>query len=520
MAQKRFLLLLIILSLSWVVTVVVGQQTAQSSATIDLAGRPSETAGATSEGFSLQLQAFATGLDRPVGLASAGDYRLFVIEQDGRIMIIERDGGLVATPFLDISDRVDSSGPEEGLLGLAFHPEYNANGLFYVNYTNTLEGVCRTRISSFQVTQNQYIADPDSESILLTVDQPEHNHNAGKISFGPDGYLYIPLGDGGGGGDSANNAQNPHLLLGKISRIDVNSGPGASSDCVGRGSGQYSVPASNPFIDGPGDSCDEIWAIGLRNPWQSSFDALTGDFFIGDVGQSKFEEVNFQPAGSIGGENYGWRCYEGSEEFNTAGCGEIDTFTFPIFEYSRPTPYNDCSVTGGYVYRGRQFPALYGRYVLTDYCSGRFWDLLHLPDGSWQSAEHNGPGLLRFGNAAFGERCDGELFVANVVEGELYHLTAVATLSSRAQRRAVVDNFTPDSWAYLPLISTSGCRGWKRHNDSAGARHRLGDEGSHCVRAFSQNRFFYGSRRLNVQISYFVRVGRNEPAARRYLTSH
>ena len=378
--QNRFLIFLSIIVALFGVAAAVGWPTA---VTFSSADHPPELIASTVGAVSIHLDRFASGLNRPVGIANAGDYRLFVIEQSGTIKIVEADGSVRPTPFLDIRERVDASRNELGLLGLAFHPEYQQNGYFYINYTSSAEASWLTRISRFKVTANANIANAASEEILLAVEQSFSNHNAGNILFGPDGYLYIPLGDGGSTGDPEENAQNPELLLGKVSRIDVDGGPGSAQDCVGLGSGAYTIPAGNPFVDGPGNACDEIWASGLRNPWQSSFDSKTGDLFIADVGQKRIEEVDFQPAGSSGGENYGWDCYEGSQPYVVAQdpvqCDSADTYTFPIFEYDRQLLVNDCSVTGGYVYRGRRFPALEGRYLLTDYCSGRFWDLRQLP---------------------------------------------------------------------------------------------------------------------------------------------
>ncbi len=370
--------------------------------------------------LDLSLSVFATGLNKPVGIANAGpsDDRLFVIEQPGVIRIVQSDGAVLPTPFLDITSRVDSSDNEEGLLGLSFHPNYANNGYFYVNYTNTSPDTRRTRISRFSVTTNPDVADPNSEDILLTIDQPFSNHNAGDLHFGPDGYMYVPLGDGGSGGDPNNNAQSLGVLLGKIIRIDVDAKPGGSPpDCQGLGSGNYTIPSSNPLMDGAGGTCDEIWATGLRNPWRFSFDRLTGDLYIGDVGQNTWEEIDFQPASSSGNENYGWRCYEGNHPYNTSGCGLISNYTFPIFEFNQND--NNCSVIGGYVYRGSQYPAMYGRYLLTDYCSGNFWDLV--PNGvNWQPTKHTN--LTEFGYVAFGEDANGELYVANISTGNIYHL--------------------------------------------------------------------------------------------------
>ncbi len=361
--------------------------------------------------FDLTLTPFAAGLSLPVGLAHAGDTRLFVLERSGRIRIILSGGTVLATPFLNISARVDSGGLEEGLLGLAFHPDYATNGYFYVNYTATTG---RTRISRFTVTADPNVADPASEDILLTVNQPFGNHNAGAINFGPDGYLYVPLGDGGSGGDPLNNGQNPATILGKITRIDVDSGAGGSApDCSGVGSGNYTIPASNPLVDGAGGTCDEIWALGLRNPWRSSFDRLTGDLWIGDVGQGTWEEIDRQPAASTGGENYGWRCYEGDHPFNLSGCGPMGSYTSPVFEYVHSG--NGCSVTGGYVYRGSLFPTLAGRYLLTDWCTGYFWDLAPAGGGGYTATRHTE--LAASGYVAFGEDSSGELYVVNTSTG-------------------------------------------------------------------------------------------------------
>lgn len=379
--------------------------------------KPGQASSSATPGkLDLSLAVIATGLNDPVGVTNAGpgDDRLFVVERAGRIKIVRPDGSVLPTPFLDIAGRVDASATEEGLLGLVFHPNYAGNGYFYVNYTNTTSGIRRTRISRFRVTGNADVADANSEETLFTVTQPFSNHNAGDIHFGPDGYLYVPLGDGGSGGDPNNNAQSLGTLLGKVIRIDVDSGPGNGPDCQGTGSGNYTVPLTNPWIDGNGGSCDEIWATGLRNPWRSSFDRRTGDFFIGDVGQNLYEEIDFQPAASTGSENYGWRCYEGNHAYNLSGCGPASGYTFPIFEYNNPG--EGCSVAGGYVYRGSRYPFMVGHYLLTDYCSGNFWDLL--PDGdNWSVELHTN--LAAFGYVSFGEDAAGELYVVNRSDGTI-----------------------------------------------------------------------------------------------------
>jgi glucose/arabinose dehydrogenase len=381
---------------------------------------------------------------------------MFAIERAGQVKVIESNGTVLPTPYLNINDgRVDSSGSEEGLLGIAFHPDYASNGYFYVNYINTTSGVRRTRISRFSVTGNPNVADPNSEVILLTVTQHSSNHNAGKINFGVDGFLYIPLGDGGGSGDTGNNGQLMDRLLGKITRIDVDSGPGTAPDCDGIGTGNYTIPNSNPFIDGAGGVCDEIWAVGLRNPWQSSFDRLTNDLYIGDVGQNAWEEISYQPANSTGGENYGWRCYEGNHPYNTSGCGPMGNYTFPVFEYANSPGF---SVTGGYVYRGSVYPDMVGHYIFADAGSGDFWDLD--TNNNWASSFHSN---LSFGVVSFGEDINGEIYVVNI-GGTIYHLEEAnvgSTPTITPTNTAMPTNtptatplppFTPNSFQYLPAV--------------------------------------------------------------------
>lgn len=374
--------------------------------------------------FTLSLAVVANGLAKPIGVYSAaGDDRLFIIEKAGRIRIVQpagSDGTVLPEPFLDLTDRVESGANETGLLGVAFHPNYATTGTLYVNYTATVGGALETRISRFSVTANRNVVNAKTEKILLTVPQPFPNHNAGDLHFGPDGDLYIPLGDGGSGGDPNNNAQTMTTLLGKIMRIDVDARAGSPPDCVGGGAGGYTVPRTNPFIDGPGKSCDEIWALGLRNPWRSSFDRVTGDFYIADVGQEKWEEIDLQPAGDPGGENYGWRCYEGTHEYNAAGCESVENDTAPIFEY--PHEGGHCSVIGGYVYRGARYPVLAGRYLFTDYCSGTFWDLAPNNAGGWTATPHTN--LAAMGYTSFGQDAAGEIYVVNIENGTLYRVQA------------------------------------------------------------------------------------------------
>jgi len=315
----------------------------------------------TTSDFELEIESITAGVAEPTVITHAGDERIFGVEQPGVIRIFYRDGSVEPVPFLDIQDRVQDFGGEQGLLGLAFPPDYCTDGRFYVNYTHTDQGQLVTRISRFEVdSENPNQGDPNSEEILLQFDQDFGNHNGGHLEFGPDGYLYIGTGDGGSGGDPNNRAQNITSYLGKMLRIDVSPENG------------YDIPLDNPYIfDDFGQ--DEIWSFGLRNPWKFAFDRLNGNLYIADVGQNEFEEVNFEPVGASGGLNYGWRCYEGDADFNLSGC-DAPEYIFPVLDYAHSDPeFNHCSVTGGRVYRGPSFEALYGWYFFTDFCSGYYW---------------------------------------------------------------------------------------------------------------------------------------------------
>lgn len=368
--------------------------------------------------IDFQLELVSDGFGGVMDITNAGDDRLFVLEQVGRIRIIQAGGTVNPTPFLDIIDKVGSGG-ERGLLGLAFHPMYAQNGYFFVNYTNKAGN---TVVARYQVEAGDPdSADPDSETILLTIDQPMGNHNGGDLSFGPDGYLYIAMGDGGGAGDTDNYGQTMTTPLGKMLRIDVDNGPGSSPDYA---EGEnYTIPASNPLTDGAGGTLDEIWASGLRNPWRFSFDRFTGDMWIADVGQSQREEINLEPAGSPGGLNYGWRCYEGNEVYNSTACGPASQYTFPIFEYDHNV---GCSITGGFVYRGRDFPTLYGRYFYADYCSGQIWALTEV-DGDWVNEELFEDAPASF--VTFGEDYRGELYVGTL-DGEVFRIVDASCFES------------------------------------------------------------------------------------------
>ena len=357
----------------------------------------------------------ASGLSAPVFVISPpGDLqRVFIVEQPGRIKIL-LDGEILPAPFLDIADDV-AFGGERGLLGLAFHPDYENNGYFFVNYTNN-SGT--TIISRFTVTVDPDIADPNSETLILSIPQPFSNHNGGMLAFGPnDGYLYIGMGDGGSGGDPGNRAQDDGELLGKMLRIDIDGGS------------PYSIPPDNPFV-GPGDPLDEIWAKGLRNPWRFSFDRSSEDMYIADVGQNAWEEIDFQPASSAGGENYGWRLMEGNHCYNPPSDCDPGGLTYPIYEYSRGGSPFRCSITGGYVYRGDDIPDLQGIYFFADYCSDQIWSFRY--DGNNISEFEDRTSELDPGNglsiddiSSFGEDGSGELYIVDL-GGEIYKILPVS----------------------------------------------------------------------------------------------
>ncbi|MFO0752194.1 MAG: PQQ-dependent sugar dehydrogenase [Thermodesulfovibrionales bacterium] len=350
----------------------------------------------------------AGGLEAPTHLSAAGDGsgRLFVTEQRGRIKII-KDADLLKTPFLDISSKVSCCG-ERGLLSVAFPPGYAAKRYFYVNYTDKSGD---TVIARYRTSSDPDAADPKSEQVLLTIRQPYANHNGGLLAFGPDGYLYVGMGDGGSGGDPRNNGQNPGVLLGKMLRIDVESGVAP-----------YGIPGTNPFVK-KGGYRPEIWALGMRNPWRFSFDRTTGDLYIADVGQDRYEEVDFQPASSRGGENYGWNIREGMHCFKEKECAAAG-LTAPVAEYDHS---EGCSVTGGAVYRGRAFPGLQGIYLFADYCSGRLWGL-RFSGGKWRKAALADTG---YAVSTFGEGEAGEVYLADYRKGTVYRLEEVRQASPK-----------------------------------------------------------------------------------------
>jgi glucose/arabinose dehydrogenase len=345
----------------------------------------------------LGTEQVAEGFDQPLFVTHAGDGsgRTFVVEKTGAIKLLD------GTVFVDVSDRITSDGYEQGLLGLAFHPQFAQNGYFYVYYT-ALDGT--NTVSRFGSTADRQRGDPATELVMIEQADPAANHNGGMLAFGPDGMLYIGLGDGGGANDQFNNGQNGDTFLAKILRIDVNGGE------------PYAVPQDNPFVDDE-QIRPETWAWGLRNPWRFSFDRATGDLYIGDVGQNQWEEINFQPAASPGGENYGWPIREGAHCFRTNDC-DTAGFVDPIAEYDHQ---QGISVTGGYVYRGQQFPALQGAYIFGDYGTGRIWTSVRDAQGAWTTTE-----MLRFDGqiSSFGEDEAGELFLTDIGGGGVYRVTA------------------------------------------------------------------------------------------------
>lgn len=348
---------------------------------------------------SVTLRPVATGLDFPVYLtAPAGDPRLFIVEKTGRIRIV-KNGALAGTPFLDLSASV-SGGSEQGLLGLAFDPSYATTGRFYVDYTDRNGD---TRIARFHVGADADAADASSQEILLTIDQPYSNHNGGQLAFGPDGYLYVGMGDGGSGGDPEGHGQNAGDLLGSLLRLDVS---GASG---------YAVPANNPYAGGGGRG--EVFSIGLRNPWRFSFDRQGGDLYIADVGQNEREEVDVSTAASGGGRglNYGWNRMEGTACYN-GGCDRTG-LTLPVIDY---THADGCSITGGYVYRGQALPALAGTYFYADFCNGwvrsfRYQDGQAGNPREWPTLKPGGQ------VTSFGEDAAGELYILEA-DGKVFQI--------------------------------------------------------------------------------------------------
>jgi hypothetical protein len=387
-------------------------------------GRPARSAFAAG---SLSLTTVATGLNLPTAIAEAGDTRLFIVEQSGQIRVYDPTANptLRATPFLDVSGLISGgvSGQERGLLGMAFPPDYATSGVFYIDYTAANGDVV---VARYHVSADPNVANTSGQPLLTIPHSSATNHNGGQLNFGPDGMLYIAVGDGGGGGDPNNNAQNLNVLLGKILRIDV------------AGSGAYAIPPDNPYVSTAG-ARDEIWAYGLRNPWRFSFDRTTGDMFIADVGQELYEEVDLQNAGSAGGQNYGWRRMEGAHCFKpSTGCN-TGGLTLPVIEYTHDG--GNCSISGGYRYRGAS-AGFDGTYVYGDFCSGRIWGATQ-NGGQWSSSELLDTSIYI---STFGEGSDGQLYLADYYGGAIMRLD-------------VLDNDgdgVPDASDNCPTVANAG----------------------------------------------------------------
>ena len=344
----------------------------------------------------IRLEPFISGVESPVALADDGSGRIFVVEQKGLIRMVE-NGQVLTSPYLDITDRVKSGG-ECGLLCVVFHPQFAKNGRLFVNYTSTVNGQLQTFISEFKTEPHSAVVSPETERVIMTVDKPYYNHNAGQIAFGPDGMLYIGTGDGGSGGDPHQNGQNLGVIPGKMLRIDVDHKQ------------PYAVPADNPFLNTPG-ALPEIWTYGMRNPWRFSFDRETHQLYCGDVGQDKWEEVDILEKG----KNYGWSAREGFHDFRPERAN--GPMTDPIKEYPHGDG-NNC-IIGGYVYRGKTFPALQGIYFYGDYGSGRIWGLKWDGHALTLDAELLHPHM---NISSFGEDSQGNVYVMDYGGGKIYLL--------------------------------------------------------------------------------------------------
>lgn len=362
---------------------------------------------------TIALQSFGTGFSSPVEITNAGDSRLFIVQKGGLIRILNANGTVNSTPFLNLSSIV-STNSERELLGLAFHPNYATNGYFFVNYTNTAGN---TVIARYSVNSGNPDIANTTGTILMTISQPYSNHNGGSIKFGPDGFLYIGMGDGGSGGDPQGYSQNlsltntnvvsnpSRIYLGKMLRIDVNTtAPGLN----------YGFPSTNPYVNEAGKQ--EIWAIGLRNPWKFSFNRLNGDLWIADVGQNAFEELNkiASPLPNTG-INFGWKCYEGNATYDATGCNPANTMTFPIYQYPLYSN-NTCSITGGYFYTGLTYPNFQNKYIFSDYCDNR----IRIIDNN--GVVSNSTTFPNNAFATFGEDMNGELYVAGITSGTIFKI--------------------------------------------------------------------------------------------------
>jgi glucose/arabinose dehydrogenase len=407
---------------------------------------------------TLGFNKIAQGLTSPVDIKNAGDgsKRLFIVEQSGTIRIY-RNGNVLSKPFLNVSSVVRYNGGEAGLLSIAFHPNFEQNGYFFIYYTalNWNVTLARYRVSA----TNPDVANPNSGVILFSYPKPGgfHNHNGGSLQFGKDGYLYISIGDGGDAGDPFNNAQNINSPFGKMLRLDINV----------TNAPYYKIPPDNPFVNNP-NALHSIWALGLRNPWKWGFDRQNGNMWIGDVGQDKWEEIDFRRPAQSAGSNYGWRCYEGNAAYNTTGCRNKSTYGFPIFQYPHNTTNGGFCVIGGYVYRGSAYPQLQGYYVCADYISANAWKLKPNGAGGWDIyLQKNVPLSL----VSFGEDETGELF-ASSRDGNIYSITAQSSFAQSSPDSVIsktttfiyptlVDNRTitlvlNDAFRIVRLVDMSG----------------------------------------------------------------
>jgi glucose/arabinose dehydrogenase len=363
------------------------------------AAKPAPAEQAAPDVPRIRLEPLPLGFQQPLFLTHAGDgtNRMFVVEKSGVIKIVT-GGQVLSTPFLNIQGRVRASGSEQGLLGMAFHPRYTENGRFFVNYTDT-QG--RNTVERYRVSSDPNVADPATGVTLLAIDDPAQNHNGGMLAFGPDGYLWVGTGDGGGSGDRYGNGQNRQTLLGKMLRLDVDGGE------------PYAIPADNPYVGQEGYA-PEIWAMGLRNPWRYAFDRATNELWIADVGQNAYEEINVA-ASNAAGVNYGWPLMEGQHCFPATASCDPTPYVMPIAEYGRS---DGCSVTGGYVYRGSAFPSLQGMYFFGDFCSGRVWSLDRQPGDRWRMTEQLQQAIQI---SSFGEDEAGEMYITTFTGGNAGH---------------------------------------------------------------------------------------------------
>lgn len=384
---------------------------------------------------TVSFPVFVTGLSAPVKITNANDNtnRLFVVEQDGLIRII-KNGVLQPKPFLDVTSKTNASG-EQGLLSVAFPPRFKQHRFFFVYYTNLSGNVT---IARYQVSStNADSAVLSSERILFDLPKPGGftNHNGGDLFFGKDNFLYIAIGDGGGGGDPFNNSQDGNSLFGKMLRVNVatNTPP------------YYTVPVSNPFVNDPAIR-DEIYALGLRNPWRWSFDRLTGDVWIADVGQEKWEEVHYMTPANAKGANYGWRCYEGNASYNLTGCAPSSNYDFPIYVYGHNFINGGYSITGGYVYRGSQYPTLQGYYLCADFITANLWKINPNGSGGWNVSRQNCPNSL----VSFGEDENGEMY-ALAINGTVYRVTVSPSPVASAQMSV----FNNDQIVYPTVVQNN-----------------------------------------------------------------